>query len=324
MVNFLKKAFFTMLIGTIFVFFLREDMTDTVYPDVSSSKYFFIQDYSHVFSNETERYIFQQAAELEKQTTAQIVVMAVPDTQSDTLERYSLEIANRMGIGQKESNNGILILFTTGEPHVRLEVGKGLEGRIPDSKAGRILDDYAVEPKNSGDWDKAASDTFTAVAREIYDEYHKAYPKSLMFFKERAEHKDLNEENDSDMYAESYDKQLITPVTEDNNTDFGGGEAMEIVDGTIKQPPTMADLAFPEPAKVTENEGFLEKIINSFLGCLGLMIFIIPIYLAVRYGGAGGGGSGSGSGGFGGGGFGGGGGGYSGGGGSFGGGGASR
>lgn len=321
----LKKFLMTMLIGSIFVFFIREDMTNTVYPDVKASKVFFVQDYSHVFSEETERYIFNQAVDLQKQTTAQIVVMSVPNTHQDSLETYSISIANSLGIGQKDKDNGILILFTTEEPHVRLEVGKGLEGRITDGKAGRILDDYAVEAKNSSQWDRAASDTFTAVAREIYEEYHLTPPGTLLFLKEQAENKKKNEENNPDLYTENFDRQQITPVDENEQISADSGSLADVQqNGQNQMPVTFADLDFPEEASITATEDFPEKVINSIMGFLGLLIFALPIYLAIKFGG-GSGGKGSSSGGsFRGGSSSGGGGGYSGGGGSFGGGGASR
>jgi uncharacterized protein len=321
MLGSLKKFLLTMLIGSIFVFFIREDMTNTVYPDVKGSSVFFVQDYSHVFSEETERYIFNQAVELQKQTTAQIVVMSVPNTHQDSLESYSINIANSLGIGQKDKDNGILILFTTEDPHVRLEVGRGLEGRITDGKAGRILDDYAVEAKNSGQWDRAASDTFTAVAREIYEEYGQTPPETLLFLKEQAK----NEDSSPDLYTENFDRQQVTPVDEPERISADSGSQVDdLQDGHSQMPATFADLDFPEEARVAETEDFPEKVINSILGFLGLLVFALPIYLAIKFGG-GGGGSSSGS--FGSGGYSGGGssgGGYSGGGGSFGGGGASR
>ena len=172
------------LVGTFACMGLRESMTETVYPEPGASKYFYVQDYSGVFSEAAEKYIFDEAVKLNRDTTAQIVVMAVPNTSTESLESYSLKTANRLGIGSKEKNNGILILFTTDEPHVRLEVGKGLEGAIPDAMAGRILDDYAVADKNSGHWNRAAMNTFTATAEIVYRESGKEVPASLKQVKE--------------------------------------------------------------------------------------------------------------------------------------------
>ena len=100
------------VIGTVVCMVFRSGMTETGYPEKNASKYFYIQDYSGVFSEKAEKYIFDEAVKLNKATTAQIVVIAVPDTGSETLEQYSLRTANSLGIGSKEKDNGILILFT--------------------------------------------------------------------------------------------------------------------------------------------------------------------------------------------------------------------
>ena len=175
------------VIGTVVCMGLRSGMTETVYPAKDASKYFYIQDYSGVFSEKAEKYIFDEAVKLNKATTAQIVVMAVPDTDSESLEQYSLRTANNLGIGSKEKDNGILILFTTTSPHVRMEVGKGLEGTIPDARAGRILDDYAVEPKNKRHWNEAAMNTFTATAEILYQDSNIKAPESLQLVKDTDE-----------------------------------------------------------------------------------------------------------------------------------------
>ena len=172
------------VIGTVVCMVFRSGMTETGYPEKNASKYFYIQDYSRVFSEKAEKYIFDEAVKLNKATTAQIVVIAVPDTGSETLEQYSLRTANSLGIGSKEKDNGILILFTTESPHVRMEVGKGLEGTIPDARAGRILDDYAVEPKNTFHWNEAAMNTFTATAEILYQDSNIKAPESLQFVKD--------------------------------------------------------------------------------------------------------------------------------------------
>ena len=149
----------------------------TVYPD--PSELFFVNDYSSVLNVETERFLLTQATRLETAAQAQIVVVTVPNTQTESLEDYAIGLANQWGIGDKKLDNGVVLLFTTEEPHVRLEIGKGLEGAIPDAKAGRILDDYAVEAKNNGRWNQAAINTFSAVAALVYEEYGLTPPVEL-------------------------------------------------------------------------------------------------------------------------------------------------
>lgn len=174
------------VVGTIiFTYIGLSDTKTTQLPE--PSELFFVDDYSGVFTEDTENVIFDQIADLYAETGAQICVVAVPNTQADSLEDFSLNLANSWGIGDKDEDNGVLILFTTQEPHVRLEVGKGLEGCIPDAKAGRILDEWAVEAIKAGEWNKAARNTSAAVAQLVYEEYGLEVPKNLVFVKETDE-----------------------------------------------------------------------------------------------------------------------------------------
>lgn len=140
---------------------------------------FYVNDFSSVLSDGTEDEIFKNGAELDNRTGAQVVLVMVNDTGTFSLEDYSMNLARDWGIGDAEKNNGVLILFTTGEKHVRIEVGYGLEGALNDAKCGRILDTWAVPAMNSGDWDSAALNTWNAVAEEVYAEYGEEVPENV-------------------------------------------------------------------------------------------------------------------------------------------------
>ena len=169
------------VIGTIIIYFDNRTVVETVYPDPTG--YFYVEDYSHVLNEKTERFILDEAVRLNEATKAQVVVVMAPNTQSSALYDFSVNLANRWGIGDEKLDNGVLLFFVTDpeDPHVRMDVGKGLEGAIPDGKAGRILDDYAVGPRDEGLWNKAAGDSFVAVLREIYGEYGIPVPETVDF-----------------------------------------------------------------------------------------------------------------------------------------------
>jgi uncharacterized protein len=214
-------------IGTVIITFHdNKEIEETNLPD--HSEYFFVEDYSHVLNENTEKYIYDVACRLEEDTNAQVVVVTVPNTQESELEDFSIDLANKWGIGDANLDNGILLLFETDEtyPHVRLEVGAGLEGAIPDGKAGRILDDYAVGPKEAGLWNKGAGNTFIAVVKEIYAEYGKEPSYSLEF-----------SENWGDGEAETVgtfaDMEFPEAIVRINEKPFGTQVKDAIVDGTL-------------------------------------------------------------------------------------------
>ncbi len=150
-------------------------------PLPSPSPQFYVNDFSDLVSETVEEKITAQGAALEKAAKAQIVVVTVPDTAGMSLEDYSLELARKWGIGGSEENNGVLILFTTDadDPHVRIEVGYGLEGALNDAKCGRILDTWAVESMHAEAWDDAVLDTWNAVAEQVYAEYGLEIPEDV-------------------------------------------------------------------------------------------------------------------------------------------------
>ena len=171
--------FVVWLIASCFFFF--SNRYTVVDKEIPHTDYFFVEDFSGVLNETTERYIYDEAVRLYEKTSAQVVVVTVPNTQEKEFEEFSHDLANDWGIGDDDLDNGILLLFLTDEedPHVRLEVGEGLEGAITDGAAGRILDKYAVNDKDSGRWNRAAANTFSVVLEEVYKEYGESVPSSV-------------------------------------------------------------------------------------------------------------------------------------------------
>lgn len=199
------------VIGTAVLVLLFRENTVTTYPDPTS--YFFVNDYSEALSGETESLIQNQAEILYGKTKAQIVLVMVPDTQADNLEDYSYHLANNWGIGDSELDNGVLILFTTEEPHVRMEVGRGLEGCLNDAKAGRILDDRAVDAKDDGRWNEAAINTWMATAQVVYQEYGLDVPKETAFVDSVSEEPQSNTMADA-AFPEAVKEKNTAPLSE--------------------------------------------------------------------------------------------------------------
>ena len=114
------------------------------YALVKPSSKFYVNDYANVLSDEVEEYIFNNSVKLYDETTSQIVVVTVPNLEGEKLESYATELFRSFGIGDKEKNNGILLLLALDERQSRIEVGYGLEGVLTDGKTGRIQDEYMI------------------------------------------------------------------------------------------------------------------------------------------------------------------------------------
>ena len=93
-----------------------------------------VVDNAKVFSAEQHRELTRMLEELEKATTAQVVVLTVPSLKGDTPFDFSQRVFDQWKLGQKDKNNGLLVLFAVKEKKGRVHTGYGLEGIIPDAE----------------------------------------------------------------------------------------------------------------------------------------------------------------------------------------------
>jgi uncharacterized protein len=107
----------------------------------------------------------------EKSDSTQIVVLTVPSLEGEPLEDYSMKVAETWGIGQKGKDNGALLLIAKKEHKIRIEVGYGLEGRLTDLIAGRIVDNIIEPAFRAGDFDGGVINGVAAMAQAVRGEY---------------------------------------------------------------------------------------------------------------------------------------------------------
>jgi len=136
----------------------------------------FANDFAGVLSDETERFIEAKAADFHNRNDgAQVVVVMAENLGDWTIEEYANRLFRNWGIGDKDKNNGVLLLINPNGlsgSRMRIEVGYGLEGVITDGIAGKILDDYVVPSYDDGDFESAAKNGFLAILATINPEYN--------------------------------------------------------------------------------------------------------------------------------------------------------
>src|SRR5204863_8926319 len=81
----------------------------------------------------------------------QIAVAVVKNTDGQSLEDYSIDLARRWGVGTKEKDNGVLLLIVWDKHELRIEVGRGLEGQLTDLQSGRIIRDVIAPRLRAND-----------------------------------------------------------------------------------------------------------------------------------------------------------------------------
>lgn len=100
-----------------------------------------VVDQTNTLNAEQKNALAVKIAEERKATGNQIAVLMISSLEGDALENYSLNVARGWGIGQEARNSGVLLLVVKDDRRVRLEVGYGLEGALPDIRANRIIRD---------------------------------------------------------------------------------------------------------------------------------------------------------------------------------------
>lgn len=104
-----------------------------------------------------------QLIELEKRKGSQLAVYMVSSLGDQSLEEYSLAIAEKNKLGRVNVDDGVLLFIAKDDRKVRIEVGYGLEGAIPDAKAGRIIREYIAPNFRKGDYNQGIVDAVGAI-----------------------------------------------------------------------------------------------------------------------------------------------------------------
>ena len=94
----------------------------------------------------------QRLKDLETRKGSQVAVLIVPTTEPETIEQFSIRVAEAWKIGRKKIDDGALLVVAKNDHKLRIEVGYGLEGALTDVTARRIIDEIIVPRFKSGDF----------------------------------------------------------------------------------------------------------------------------------------------------------------------------
>lgn len=112
-------------------------MADATIPPLKAH----VNDLTATLSASEVIHLEQKLQAFEKTKGSQIAVLMIPTTQPETIEQYSIRVAEAWQLGRKGIDDGILLLIAKNDRALRIEVGYGLEGVIPDAIAKRIIAD---------------------------------------------------------------------------------------------------------------------------------------------------------------------------------------
>ncbi len=122
----------------ILIFILLSGLSIWAQPEIPVLKNY-VNDFTGTLTAEQKSYLEQALKELDDSTSTQIVVLMINSLNGYPIEMYANETAEKNKIGTKENDNGILFLIAKDDRKMRIEVGYGLEGALPDALASSIL-----------------------------------------------------------------------------------------------------------------------------------------------------------------------------------------
>jgi uncharacterized protein len=130
-----------------------------------------VNDYGGLLPSEAKSRIETLLKDLEEKDSTQVVVLTVPSLAGDSLEDFSMRVAERWKIGRKGLDNGAILVIARDDRKVRIEVGYGLEGRLTDITAGRIIRDRIVPEFRAGRFDQGVLNGVVALTEVVRGEF---------------------------------------------------------------------------------------------------------------------------------------------------------
>jgi uncharacterized protein len=111
-----------------------------------------VNDFANVIDAATEAAIDRRLDQLEQQTSSEIAVATIPSLEGISVEEYANRLFKEWGVGQAKQDNGVLVLVAPTDREMRVEVGYGLEGVLPDGLAGQVIRDDFTPRFKEGDY----------------------------------------------------------------------------------------------------------------------------------------------------------------------------
>jgi uncharacterized protein len=112
----------------------------------------FVNDFADVIDDEAQQTLEQRLTAFEKETSNEISVATINSLQGDYIENFAEKLFKEWGIGQKDKDNGVLVLVAVEDRKMRIEVGYGLEGALTDAQSNWIINNEMKPAFQQGDY----------------------------------------------------------------------------------------------------------------------------------------------------------------------------
>jgi uncharacterized protein len=131
----------------------------------------FVTDTASLLSSTARVKLESLLRSVETKTTAEVAVVTILSLNNEPVEDYATALFEKWGIGKKGKDNGVLFLVAKDDRKMRIEVGYGLEGALPDGLVGSILDTYVIPEFRKGNYSEGITSGTMAIVAVIGKEY---------------------------------------------------------------------------------------------------------------------------------------------------------
>jgi len=130
-----------------------------------------VNDLANMMSPATRKALESRLADLERTDSSQVTVLTIPSLEGDSIEDFSIRVAEAWKVGQKGTDNGVILLVSKADRKIRIEVGYGLEGVLTDILAGQIIVNVITPRFKQNDFDGGFTDGVAAISGAVRGEY---------------------------------------------------------------------------------------------------------------------------------------------------------
>ncbi len=138
----------------------------------------YVNDYANLIDDTKQQVLESELLRFEEQTSNQIMVATFVSLEGESLEDFSHRLATQWKVGQKLKNNGVVLLVFSKDRQLRIEVGYGLEGVLPDALAKRIIQNDIVPHFKNQDYTGGIFAGLQSIKAATQGEYKGSGPKS--------------------------------------------------------------------------------------------------------------------------------------------------
>lgn len=135
----------------------------------------YVTDNAGLLSHNTRSQIGRALKQFEQKTSNQIVVVTFPSLEGEALEDFSIRLAEAWEVGQKNKDNGVILLIFQKERKIRIEVGYGLEGALTDAESSLIIQDAITPFFKQNQFDQGIAAGVTGIMQAVKGEYQAQY-----------------------------------------------------------------------------------------------------------------------------------------------------